>query len=142
MGAAALAQTSRPPPVFLSQAPPGNRCEVADEATVTRLRDDITWLADDARMGREPGTEGNTAAERWLVERFTALGLEPAGSDGFRQPFRVEYGVEADASSQVLLRARGETRALTLDHDFAVAHAPPRFSRARVNQACELVDVT
>jgi len=112
-------------------APPPARCERAPADRVERLRADVAWLADDARAGREPGTEGGRAAEAWLVERFTQLGAVPAGTDGYRQPFRVEYGVEETARAQVLLRARGETRALALGRDFRVAHVPRESGNGR-----------
>jgi hypothetical protein len=100
------------------------RCERARPEVVARLRADIAWLADDARAGREPGTEGARATEDWLVRRFAALGLQPAGEEGYRQPFRVAYGVEETARSQVILRRGDETRVLALGVDFRVVHVP------------------
>ena len=111
--------------------PPNTRCERARPDAVERLRADVAWLADDARAGREPGTDGGRAAEAWLVGRFTALGLQPAGAEGYRQPFRVPYGVEETARAQVLLRAHGETRALALGADFRVANVPEHSGDGR-----------
>ncbi len=54
---------------------------------VERYRADIAWLADDAREGRGMESEGLEAAGAWLVERFAEIGLEPAGEDGYRDPF-------------------------------------------------------
>ena len=39
-------------------------------------------LASDAFQGRAPGTPGETTTVAYLVERFQALGLRPAGEDG------------------------------------------------------------
>lgn len=47
----------------------------------------VTWLADDAREGRGLGSDGLAAAGDWVAERFSEIGLEPAGSDGYRQSF-------------------------------------------------------
>lgn len=51
------------------------------------MKADVTWLADPARTGRGVGTPGNAAAARFIADRMAALGLVPAGSDGWRQPF-------------------------------------------------------
>lgn len=107
-----------------AQSPPPSRCEAVSDDVVARLRADVAWLADDARAGREPGSDGGRATEAWLAERLAALGLVPAGEEGFRQAFQVDYGVEETARAQVLLRVREETRALALGSDFRVAHVP------------------
>lgn len=51
---------------------------------------DLKWLADPQREGRKPGTAGGIAARNWLAEQFVRIGLQPAGSDGYLQPFSVE----------------------------------------------------
>jgi hypothetical protein len=112
-------------------APTSPRCDQTDDATVARLRNDIAYLASDALGGREPGTPGGIAAAAFLAQRLTAMGVAPAGDEGYAQRFRVEYGVEAAPSSQVLLRAHGETRALTLGRDARVVNAPPHSGSGR-----------
>lgn len=62
---------------------------VALAAEAPRLAADVAWLADDARYGRRAGTPGEDAARDFLVARFDALGLEPAGEDGYLQAFEV-----------------------------------------------------
>ncbi len=49
-----------------------------------RIRADVAWLADDARMGREPGTKGYDDAADYVLERMKAVGLKPADT-GWRQ---------------------------------------------------------
>jgi Zn-dependent M28 family amino/carboxypeptidase len=51
---------------------------------------DLRWLADPAREGRAPGTPGGLAARQWLVSQFQQIGLAPAGTDGYLQPYQVE----------------------------------------------------
>lgn len=51
------------------------------------LIDTVTALADPAFGGRDNLTPGGQAARAWLVERLTALGVEPFGTEGFEQPF-------------------------------------------------------
>ena len=75
------------------------------------MRNYIRELADDKYEGRGPGSRGDVAARRYLVEEMEKLGLEPGAPDGsWEQPFelvgvtadRVELrrpGVEPDAES-------------------------------------------
>jgi hypothetical protein len=57
-----------------------------------RMRDEVAWLADDAREGRGVGTAGLIAARDRIAAGFLAVGLEPGGDDGtFLQAF-VEPG--------------------------------------------------
>ncbi len=53
------------------------------------LKNDVTFLASDELEGREIGTEGEKKAASYLADRFTAIGLAPAGTDGFMQVFEV-----------------------------------------------------
>ena len=55
-----------------------------------RLKADVTYLADDAREGRAPGTPGIEAAAGYIADAFKAAGLKPAaGADGYFQPFAI-----------------------------------------------------
>ncbi len=56
----------------------------------SRISADIRWLADDAREGRGVGTEGLRASAEYIAERFEELGLEPGGTDGYFQPFKLD----------------------------------------------------
>jgi hypothetical protein len=62
---------------------------VGAPAVAARLHADVAWLADDAREGRRAGTPGEAASAQWIAARFAELGLEPAGADGYLQPFEV-----------------------------------------------------
>ena len=70
-----------------------------------RLAQDVRWLADDARDGRRAGTPGEAQAARWLAQRLEALGLEPAGTEGFLQPVEVPLAVRDGGGSSVVVRA-------------------------------------
>lgn len=58
-------------------------------ADAPRLTADVAWLAADAREGRRAGLAGEDAARDFLAARLAALGLEPAGDDGYLQAFDV-----------------------------------------------------
>src|SRR4051794_19234271 len=56
----------------------------------SRMRTDVTFLADDAREGRAPGSVGIEAAADYIAAAFKEAGLTPApGADGSFQPFQV-----------------------------------------------------
>ncbi len=64
--------------------------EPAQVLDANRLMADLRWLADPARQGRAPGSPGGLAARQWIVTQFQQIGLDPAGTDGFLQPYQVE----------------------------------------------------
>jgi Zn-dependent M28 family amino/carboxypeptidase len=51
------------------------------------LMKDIRTLADPALEGRRTGTAGGLKARAWVEAQFAAIGLMPAGSSGYLQPF-------------------------------------------------------
>jgi hypothetical protein len=63
--------------------------------TVDELRRDLTVFASDSFAGRATGTLGAERAARFLVQRLTTLGIEPAGDSGYLQRVplsRARYG--------------------------------------------------
>lgn len=72
-------------------------------AGAERFRDDVRWLADDAREGRGIGSAGLDQARKWIAGRFASLGLEPAGADGWLETFDVPVAVEVRPGTAVRL---------------------------------------
>jgi Zn-dependent M28 family amino/carboxypeptidase len=71
---------------------------------------DLSALADDANEGRAPGTPGYERAADYVIKRFKALGLKPAGVDGYRQPVAFEQQlVDLSASTAELTAPDGVT---------------------------------
>ncbi|HSM14779.1 MAG TPA: M20/M25/M40 family metallo-hydrolase [Thermoanaerobaculia bacterium] len=68
-----------------------------------RFAADAAWLAADEREGRGVGTAGIDGAGAWIEQRFRELGLEPAGSDGYRQPFEVTVEIRSEAGTSLSL---------------------------------------
>ncbi len=62
-----------------------------------RLRGDVTFLADDAREGRAPGTTGIEAAAEYLAAGFKEAGLKPA--PGARRVFSAVHDSAATPRS-------------------------------------------
>jgi hypothetical protein len=55
-----------------------------------RLKNDVSFLADDARDGRAPGTRGIEASADYIAAAFKDAGLKPAqGAQGYFQPFTI-----------------------------------------------------
>lgn len=89
--------------VFVARWVDGPAAVAAPEtAAAGRFRDDVRWLADDAREGRGIGTKGLEEASRFLAARFGELGLAPAGDHGgWLQSFDVIVAVEARPGTAV-----------------------------------------
>ncbi len=64
-----------------------------DEITAEDARLHVEVLAGEAMDGRLTGTPGEAAATEYVAEAFEALGLQPAGSEGYYQPFEFTSGV-------------------------------------------------
>jgi len=96
----------------LSAAWAGGAVENAAVLSITggELHDAVAFLADDAREGREAGKPGGQAAAEFLRGELDKLGLTPAGSDGFFQPFGegyrnllAEWPADAAADAEIIV---------------------------------------
>ncbi len=87
----------------------------SESAGAERFAADVRWLADDAREGRGVGTAGLASAQRWLGERFKALGLEPAGDVGdkgtYFHTFDVPVAVTVEPGTTVAIDGKALDRA-------------------------------
>src|SRR3954451_6709342 len=55
---------------------------VAPDFSANRMKAHVTFLADDLREGRDPGTRGHEIAARYIASQFALLGMKPGGTDG------------------------------------------------------------
>lgn len=116
-------------PIYSFAAPPKlvpSKAEkrAAAEIDADVLRAHVRFLASDLLEGRGPGTRGDRLAQAYIAAELESLGLKPAGSEGFLQPFDI-IGVTSDPKTMTVQPPRGE--AVTLQHgpDFiAVAGRP------------------
>lgn len=60
---------------------------VARHVDREQLMKDLRALSDPALEGRRTGAPGGLKARAWVEAQFAAIGLAPAGSSGYRQPF-------------------------------------------------------
>ena len=52
-----------------------------------KIKEDVSVLADDKLEGRQTGTESEKKAAEYIAQRFSELGLESKGTDGYFQVF-------------------------------------------------------
>lgn len=77
----------------------------------------IRYLASDELAGRGIGSPGIDEAAKYISEQFESLGVTPAGTDGYFQPFTVS--VTNRIGDNTRLAVRGEDRSvLELNRDF------------------------
>ncbi len=85
-----------------------------------RFKTDVSYLADDARDGRAPGTKGIEDAADFIAKRFESLGLKTApGADGYFQPFELGFGAVLEPNAKLELPTDdGKTLEAKLNTDF------------------------
>jgi len=89
----------------------------ADQAAGQAWWAHIKTLADPAMEGRLTGSEGYLRAAKYVVSQFDAMGLQPAGVNGYYQPVKFDVTrVIADKSSVALL-VDGRKEPLVLGRD-------------------------
>lgn len=104
----------------LAAAGPAGLAQQLPSPAAQRIRQDVTFLADDAREGRSPGTKGIEQAADYIAESFRNSGLKPAaGADGYFQKFEV-----------VGSPALGEFQLIAAKGDQAIAAAPGKDASA------------
>ena len=65
--------------------------------------DDIKALTTPAMEGRGAGSKGLTRAERMIEKRYKSLGLDPAGSNSYLQPFTLITGAQLKGKNDLAL---------------------------------------
>ena len=66
----------------------------ADSADPMRYLDDIKTLSAPSMEGRGAGTKGIVRAANMIEQRYRSLGLQPAGTKSYFQPFTVITGAK------------------------------------------------
>ena len=75
------------------------------QADSGRYLDDIKTLASPEMEGRGAGTKGLTRAEHLIEKRYKELGLQPAGVNGYAQPFTVITGARLKGDNHFVVQA-------------------------------------
>jgi Zn-dependent M28 family amino/carboxypeptidase len=74
----------------------------------------VKIFADDKFEGRETGSTGERQAQAYIVRQLKALGVEPAGSDGYYQRVKLRTTEIQEASSSLALIRDGQSQPLDL----------------------------
>jgi len=82
---------------------------------------DIKTLAAPNMEGRGAGTRGLAKASKYLEHRYKSLGLKPAGTNGYLQPFTVTTGAKLKSDNSFVEQVGGKKQALVLNQDFVPA---------------------
>ena len=90
----------------------------------------VKVLADDRLEGRATGSAGERLAEEYVVGRLKALGVAPAGSDGYYQPIKLRSREIIEPDTSLALVEGGRAEALTIGEHYVL--------NARVELAAEL----
>lgn len=105
LAAAAPAQAPAPAPAL-------------GKADAARYLDTIKTLASPEMEGRGAGTKGIDLAAHLLEQRYQSLGLDPAGTQGFLQPFSVTTGAKLVSGNDLQEDVAGKKKALKLNEEF------------------------
>jgi hypothetical protein len=85
-----------------------------------RLKADVTYLADDLRDGRSPGSGGIEASADYIAGVFRELGLKTApGADGYFQPFSIRGNPVLETGVTLGFKVKDKAIPATLKTDFA-----------------------
>ena len=79
---------------------------------------DIKALTTPAMEGRGDGTKGLNRAAHLIEKRFESLGLQPAGKNGFEQPFSVITGAKLKGNNHLNVQSGGVKSSLKLNQDY------------------------
>ena len=90
----------------------------APAASPQRYINDVKVLAAPDMEGRGAGTKGIDRAEHYIEHEFKALGLEPAGTHSFEQPFTVTTGAKLKGKNDLIVRLGSVEKKLKLGEDY------------------------
>lgn len=89
------------------------------DADPNRYLADVKSLTAPAMEGRGDGTKGLSLAARMLEKRYKQLGLKPAGTNGYFQPFSLITGAKLkSAQNHFSIEDAGQKHELKLNQDF------------------------
>ena len=102
--------------------------QAMQQASADQIKADITYLADDKLKGRQPGTEGFKMAADYVIDRFKAYGVQPAGDGGsWLQQVRLRKAF-ISPGAQITLKKATAGIMLSYGKDFTVSPNPAEAS--------------
>jgi Zn-dependent M28 family amino/carboxypeptidase len=113
----------------------GRASREVPEVGRTRLEEHIRYLASDRLAGRGTGTPGYDSAARYVVEHYSKLGLDSAGTEGYLQPVSFRRARVVEGSGVILVGKTGR-RALAPYRDYVPS---PNFFSPQAEVTAPLV---
>src|SRR5215472_4599924 len=89
-----------------------------NSADPTRYLNDVKVLASPAMEGRGAGTKGIASAAKMIEDRYRSLGIEPAGTKGYFQPFTVITGAKLNDGNRLQTDDGRSKQEWKLNQDF------------------------
>jgi Tol biopolymer transport system component len=131
------------PPRSSTTGSPGTNPSVADLASSPDpaprpgdARHHVETLASETMNGRRAGTPGEVLATTYVAEALAALGVDPAGSDGWFQHFEFTSGVAMEGTNALAIRTGADVEE---DLDVGRDWQPLAFSRVGPVDFAEVV---
>src|SRR5262245_55448165 len=81
----------------------------------------IQFLADDKLEGRNVGTPGFEAAVGYVESQFKSIGLKPAGTNGYRQPLKLDSRTLVPEQTKLTLVRDGQETPLAVGQDATIS---------------------
>jgi len=91
---------------------------VLGTADAGRYLSDIKALSAPSMEGRGAGTKGIARAAHLLEARYKSLGLKPAGTNSYLQPFTVITGAELKGNNRLSVQISDAKKELKVNQDF------------------------
>jgi Zn-dependent M28 family amino/carboxypeptidase len=89
------------------------------EESAKRIAADVAYLANDARQGRAAGTAAFDQSADYVVQRFQALGLQPAGENGsYYQRVPMLQGLRKKDDALLLMKRGAESTSFVFEEEF------------------------
>ncbi|WP_337879602.1 M28 family metallopeptidase [Rheinheimera sp.] len=79
------------------------------KASATAIEAHMTFLADDSLEGRDTGSRGHQIASHYIATQLQALGLAPAGEQGYFQTVPMRKALLKPGSAKMSLTVNGKT---------------------------------
>lgn len=84
--------------------------------TSDEVMEHIKYLASDELAGRFPGTEGDKKTRDYIIKELEKYGVNPAGSDGYLQPFDYTSEVKLGKNNKLVLTTGEVTGTAGVDY--------------------------
>src|SRR5689334_7143172 len=89
-----------------------------DPADPTRYLNDVKALTTPQMEGRGAGTKGLSHAANLLEKRYKSLGLKPAGTHSYLQPFSLITGARLKSDNRFTVRTAESGKDLKINQDY------------------------